>query len=367
MSKTLKEIIKAPSVVREQWLPSNLAVRQVLTFERSFGSKHLMLACHAALPLVLTQELLNLIHINILDKEQIPWFAEVDFLLSPLCRPIDDGVYEVEPSIREVLILELENNFGLQRPFLLAKFLQFYLAEKSDSKKSSKAADTQDFIAQAYSNADETIIKLTDLLQSSLSQKNEDKILSLSQKIQVAKMLEILKNALQHTKDWDKYQYLINNSRVVAKMLYGDEQALTQKIRQEQLEGKIDKNTLQLLSHNLLNTLGIDQEEDEVEIDTLKILFKKIESRFLAEPKEWDLDKLYEDLLSAKQRLSPGKEKELTEYEKQCLHVMLYLSNNEHNELGRLSEKEIEQIEEELNNPNLSLYPYIKEITKRWR
>ena len=114
MSKTLEEIIVAPSLVREQWLSPELAVREVLAFERRFGSKHLMLACHAALPLILTPELLNLIHINFLEEEQIPWVAEVDFFLSPLCRLIDEGLYEVEPSIREVLLVELVDVFGMR-------------------------------------------------------------------------------------------------------------------------------------------------------------------------------------------------------------------------------------------------------------
>jgi hypothetical protein len=127
MSKTFEDIITAPSIVREQWLSPELAVREVLAFERRFGSKHLMLACHAALPLILTPELLNLIHINFLEEEQISWVAEVDFLLSPLCRPIDESLFEVEPSIREVLLVDMENQFGFERPLRLAEFLQFYL------------------------------------------------------------------------------------------------------------------------------------------------------------------------------------------------------------------------------------------------
>ncbi|TRU24304.1 MAG: hypothetical protein EWV80_11405 [Microcystis aeruginosa Ma_QC_B_20070730_S2] len=134
MSKTLEEIITSPSLVRENWLPTELAVREVLAFERRFGLRHLKLACHAALPLILSPELVNLIHLNFLEGEGIPWVAEVDLLLSPLCRPVDEGLYEVEPAIREVLLVELENQFGWERPFTLAKFLEFYLARKSGLK-----------------------------------------------------------------------------------------------------------------------------------------------------------------------------------------------------------------------------------------
>ncbi|WP_353933036.1 hypothetical protein WJM97_10840 [Okeanomitos corallinicola TIOX110] len=58
MIKTLE------AVIRRQWLPPEFAVREVVAFERHFGMKHLWLACHAALPLFLTPELVNLIHIN---------------------------------------------------------------------------------------------------------------------------------------------------------------------------------------------------------------------------------------------------------------------------------------------------------------
>jgi hypothetical protein len=224
MSKTLEEIIAAPSLVREQWLSCELAVREVLAFERRFGSKHLMLACHAALPLIVTPELLNLIHINFLNEEQIPWIAEVDFLLSPLCRPIDDGLFEVEPSVREVLLVELENQFGLQRPFGLAEFLQAYLDknQKSEWKQRSQVICTQKWIAQAYIAPDNVIEEMTELLEESLSE--EDDLLSLQGQIQVTSTLEILADPLDRANQRTEYQYLVNNSRVLAQILYGDEQ-----------------------------------------------------------------------------------------------------------------------------------------------
>lgn len=230
MSKTLEEIITSPSLVREQWLPSELAVREVLAFERRFGSKHLMLACHAALPLILTPELLNLIHVNFLEEEQIPWVAEVDFLISPLCRPIDDGLFEVEPSIREVLLVELENQFGWERPFRLAEFLQFYLMQKSGLKLRSEVVRTQRWIAQAYIEPDRVIEELIDLLESVLSQ--QEYLLSLSEQIQIINVLEILAEPLERANQQTKYKYLVNNSRLLAQSIYGsiDETIIQQNI-----------------------------------------------------------------------------------------------------------------------------------------
>lgn len=46
-----------------------------------------LLAMHAALPLVLTPELLNYLRTHFL-RGQTPWVAEADLLLSDLCRPV---------------------------------------------------------------------------------------------------------------------------------------------------------------------------------------------------------------------------------------------------------------------------------------
>jgi hypothetical protein len=255
MSKTLEAIISSPSLVREQWLSPELAVREVLAFERRFGSQHLMLACHAALPLILNPELLNLIHINFLEEEQIPWVAEVDFLLSPLCRPIDDGLYEVEPSIREVLLTELENQFCWERPFELAKFLQYYLEHKSGLKPRSEVTRTQRWLAQAYLAPDKVVEELTNLLETSLSEENY--LLSLPGQIQVTNTLELLAEPLERSNRTIEYQYLLNNSRVLAQILYGDEQRLKEEFREEQSEGNLGEIEPVQLLHPILKQLGI--------------------------------------------------------------------------------------------------------------
>ncbi len=226
MSKTsLQAVIASPSLVREQWLSTELAVRFVLAFERRFGSKHLKLACHAALPLILTPELMNLIRINFLEEEQIPWVAEVDFLLSPLCRPIGEGLYEVEPSVREVLLVELEN-FDWERPFQLAEFLGLYLDTKSDLPQREEVTRTQRWIALAYLNPDKVIKKLTALEKSSLFP--PDRLQGLPGQIQLATILEILAEPLEATNLQQEYQYLVHDSRVLAQLLYGDESEVSE-------------------------------------------------------------------------------------------------------------------------------------------
>jgi hypothetical protein len=263
MSKTFEDIITAPSLVREQWLSPEFAVREVLAFERRFGSKHLMLACHAALPLILSPELLNLIHINFLEEEQISWVAEVDFLLSPLCRPIDESLFEVEPSIREVLLVDMENQFDFERPLRLAEFLQFYLVHKSGLKQRSEITRTQRWIAQAYIEPDRVIEELLDLQESDLSQPNY--LVSFSEQVQIINILEILAEPLERANQQTKYKYLINNSRVVAQSIYGyvDKTIVQQKsidnLRQSETREREKARQLELALQKLQQTQAKQQ------------------------------------------------------------------------------------------------------------
>jgi Tfp pilus assembly protein PilF len=90
----------------------------------------LRLAQHAALPVVLSPELLHLIRINfLLDEKNAappPFTAEVDLLLSPLCREIGDGLYEINPEAREILLVDLVARYGRDRLHEVASLLWQY-------------------------------------------------------------------------------------------------------------------------------------------------------------------------------------------------------------------------------------------------
>jgi formylglycine-generating enzyme required for sulfatase activity len=67
-----------------------VAAQKVRLFERQFGSEYRLLAYYAALPLVLTPELVHYLRINFLLglDQQVPWEAEADLLLSDLCSQV---------------------------------------------------------------------------------------------------------------------------------------------------------------------------------------------------------------------------------------------------------------------------------------
>jgi hypothetical protein len=65
-------------------------MRQIATYRQRFGEGHFYLACHAALPLALTPDLLYRLWANVQSDRHdthlnIPWIAVSDLLLSGLC------------------------------------------------------------------------------------------------------------------------------------------------------------------------------------------------------------------------------------------------------------------------------------------
>ncbi|MGG6242143.1 hypothetical protein ACQ4N7_26290 [Nodosilinea sp. AN01ver1] len=81
-----------------------------------YGESALLFAYHAALPVALTPDLLHLIRINFFldppdESEEnwkpLPYWMEFDFLVSSICNQVDDGLYEIEPTVRDILLEKL--------------------------------------------------------------------------------------------------------------------------------------------------------------------------------------------------------------------------------------------------------------------
>jgi hypothetical protein len=96
--------------------------------ERQFYPEYLLLAQYAALPLVITPELLNYLRADFLPK--VPWIAEADLLLSDLCRSVGYEQYVLLPEVRSVLLAELEREHPKVLPAVARKIINYsrYLA-----------------------------------------------------------------------------------------------------------------------------------------------------------------------------------------------------------------------------------------------
>ena len=82
---------------------TQIAEQMVERFVRRFEPSYKLLAYHAALPLVLTPELLNFLRVQFLRGE-VPWMAEVDLLLSDLCRQVGYELYAMDTAVRAYLL-----------------------------------------------------------------------------------------------------------------------------------------------------------------------------------------------------------------------------------------------------------------------
>jgi hypothetical protein len=104
------------------------ALRYIKNFERKYGEEILRLALHAALPVVINADLVHLLRINFfVDSSQpLPYTTEADLLLSSLCHNIGDGLYEIAPNIRDVLLQRLVKEYPHERILDVAMLLWQY-------------------------------------------------------------------------------------------------------------------------------------------------------------------------------------------------------------------------------------------------
>jgi len=113
-------------------LTQELAKQQIERFVARFEPSYRYLACHCALPLVLTPELVNYIRVQFLLNQEVPWIAEADLLLSELCRPVGYELYAMSSAVRSNLLAQFEEpefqqQFGTNRLKSVAQLLMDYV------------------------------------------------------------------------------------------------------------------------------------------------------------------------------------------------------------------------------------------------
>ena len=132
------------------------AQQRVERFVSRFGPGYRRLARHAALPLVLTPELLHYLR-NAFLRGQVPWVAEADLLLSDLCEEVGYEQYVMQPAVRARLITELRAEpDGPERLKEVARLLLQYLRrlERAGAGPGRDALLVQQWSALAYLDSD---------------------------------------------------------------------------------------------------------------------------------------------------------------------------------------------------------------------
>lgn len=158
MSAVLPELLRADS-----------ALPRVLDFTRRHGRAATALAMHAAVPLGLTPELVHLLRFNFVPSA--PFIAEADLLLSPLCRELGGGMYEMDADVRELLLGELGRAaaYGPERVRDVARLLLLHATRELHDAADSDVRDhlrVQQWVGLSYLDAGRAAEELAGALRA---------------------------------------------------------------------------------------------------------------------------------------------------------------------------------------------------------
>ena len=157
-----------------------VAVERVVGFAQEFGEAHLNLACHAAFPLSLTPDLLYQIWANFVPEA--PWTAVARVLLSRLCKQVGADMYEMENSVRNLLLRELKVQFGQERFNYLGEFLLEYIGQRltEEDPDTQDLREAQEWTILAYTKPEQAARELAQVLNYHVQEENIGEVLRFS-------------------------------------------------------------------------------------------------------------------------------------------------------------------------------------------
>jgi dephospho-CoA kinase len=211
------EISSAPTPGRG--LGQDEALSRIIRFTQRFGEAHFTLACHAAFPLALTPELLYQIWGNFVP--QAPWTAVADILLSSLSREIGQELYEMDVTVRSILLEDLmrDARFGRRHLQILADFVILYTSQQldSDDPDVSELAEAQKWNSLAYLNPSAASYQLAKTISDLIEDHDiHNRSGDISDLIRVISLIETL-SALPHA-----YRPLVTYARGCMALLHKD-------------------------------------------------------------------------------------------------------------------------------------------------
>ncbi len=200
---------------RTRRLEPEAAAQLIANFAARFHQPTLYFAWHAAFPLALTADMLYRMWVNFrLDTQnhplEIPWVATADLLLSDLVRPVSYEIYEMDGTVRELLLQELRSHsdsslfpcFGEQRLKDLGAFLVEYISPqlKAQNQIVRQRAQAQELAVTAYTNPPAAIAGLARQLAESIRSSDH------AAQVRLASIVEQLTGALTGQPEFDRLQ-----------------------------------------------------------------------------------------------------------------------------------------------------------------
>lgn len=254
------------------------ARQMVERFVRRFEESYRLLAYHAALPLVLTPELVNYLRVQFLRGDNVPWVAEVDLLLSDLCRQVGYELYAMDTAVRACLLeqMEQEERLGKQRMQEVAKSLIGYVKYLAQTNPyiSPQELQTQQWAAMVYldTHRETAVSEIAQAFQNAASQPTGIGQ-SLVNRAELARLARITQEL---TPQLSAYDNLVRYAELVGQVLTNPSQ-----VEQEALveADYVPRNNDKIRIYELSRELNLDNKELLEIAEQLNIAIKAYSSR----------------------------------------------------------------------------------------
>ena len=197
------------------------AKQAVDRFVRRFDPSYRLLAYHAALPLVLTPELLNYLRNQFLRGE-VPWVAEVDLLLSDLCSQVGYELYAMDTAVRAYLLEEMERepNLGVGRMQEVARLLISYVRHQAQTNPfiGQQELQAQQWAAMVYldDQREKAVREISEAFQGCMTSGGDGFSPSLVNKAEMARLSRITQELAPQL---SAYSNLLDYAAVVSRLL----------------------------------------------------------------------------------------------------------------------------------------------------
>ncbi len=121
-------------------------------FVKRFDESYRMIVYYSALPLILTPELVNYLRNQFLREDNVPWVAEVDLLLSDLCKEVGYELYTMDTAVRAYALSKMRLEVGVEKMQDVARLLINYVQQLSRANPfiGKHELQAQQWAAMAY-------------------------------------------------------------------------------------------------------------------------------------------------------------------------------------------------------------------------
>ena len=184
---------------------------KITQFTKQFTAAHLEFAKLAAFPIGVTVDMLYQLWYNFKDRiDGLPMLSVSDVVLSPLFRPMGNGIFEMDKEMRSLLLDQIRvDTEGVQKLNELAYFTQSYAQKRLNTERYASFRETLLMNAAATLDAKETLKAIIKRLQENQKANNRSEVLRLRELIELFAIQEMGKSAVKDSTFYPLLQYSI--------------------------------------------------------------------------------------------------------------------------------------------------------------